>query len=198
MTAMKNLVKLSWILVISISLFSCSDGEDGAIGPEGQAGEQGEQGPTGEQGDTGTANVIYSDWIPSEFDANIIATGSSFIIDAPSLTDEIIDRGVILVYGKTKPQDITNDQDVIPLPIDYFGSRQQSYRYRAEGPGELGISVGSTDGGSVGETLFDEYRYVLIPGGIPAAPSAPGTVKSKVNYTTMSYQQITILFNIPE
>lgn len=175
-------------------------GEQGVPGPAGSQGEQGPAGPAGpqgeqgEQGSTGTANVIYSDWIASGFPASITDNVEDFDIDAPKLTQEIIDKGVILAYGKT-----TGDPDVLPLPV-YIPTVNESYYHRVENVGLLQIRVMSGDGSAIGGTVFGEYRYVLIPGGVPAA-NGPGNIGSKttaLDYTKMSYKEIIAHFNIPE
>lgn len=183
------------ILCVLCLLFSCSkDGEQGPVGPQGAQGEQGPQGPQGQdgadgaQGETGTANVIYSGWMVSEFDDNIIATGSGYNIDAPDLSQEIMDSGVILGFGKNIPL-LSGTPDVFPLPFITSGN---NYYIRAEDPEILRISVESIDGNSVGSTFFEEYRYVLIPGGNPVSG------KSSIDYSKMSYEEIVELFNIPE
>lgn len=78
MKAITNLVKGMMIVMVSLLIFSCSDGEDGAIGPAGQDGvngvdgtngtdgSNGADGVDGEGGPPGTANVIYSDWIATD------------------------------------------------------------------------------------------------------------------------------------
>lgn len=189
---------------------SCSkDGSDGAIGPQGPQGELGAEGTAGAegeqglQGETGTANVIYSDWIDSEFDNNIIATGASFSIDAPLMTDEIINNGVIIVFGRSNPAPITNDTDVYGLPVVFGASRQQSYYFRAEAVGQLNIVVAANEqGDSVGSPFFGEYRYVLIPGGQSTeGNSGPGDIGSKtsaIDFTKMSYEELIGHFNIPK
>ncbi|MGB5820092.1 MAG: hypothetical protein WBG90_11465 [Saonia sp.] len=191
-------------------LISCSgdDGEDGAVGPQGPAGEQGPAGPAGEQGEQGdqgepgTANVIYSDWIDSEFDTNIITTSASFSIDAPLMTDAIIDQGVILVFGRSNPAPVTNDTDVFALPIVFGAALQQSHYYRVEQAEQLDIVVvANEEGESVGTPFFGEYRYVLIPGGAPADDGNPGDVTLKtegVDYSKMSYEEIKDLFDIKD
>ena len=54
-TIVKNLV--FGIIVLSLSMSSCSKESDGAIGPQGSEGEQGIQGIEGEQGTAGTPGV---------------------------------------------------------------------------------------------------------------------------------------------
>ena len=86
---MKNLIKnLTGLLVIFIAilLVSCS-AEDGAVGPQGEPGQD------------GNANVIASDWIPEEFDDFSINV-TSFSVTDQAFTQEILDSGTVLVYGR--------------------------------------------------------------------------------------------------
>lgn len=203
MKVMKFTNLLCGVICMVGLLYSCSseDGEDGAIGPQGPQGEQGpagpagEQGEQGEQGDTGTANVIYSDWVDSEFDLNIVATSAFFSIEAPSLTEEIIEQGVILVFGRSVPFIIGGDTDVYALPIVFGVARQQSYYFRAEEVRQLDIVVAANEEGeSVGVPFFGEYRYVLIPGGTRESSKSP----SMVDYEKMSYEEIKELFDLKD
>ncbi len=196
MQSRRSLFSIITAFVLGAFLFvacSAEDGETGPTGPAGPAGPQGaqgDQGPQGEQGDPGTANVIYSDWIDSEFDANIIATGSSFDIDAPDMTQEIIDSGVIMVFGRNIP--VIGTPDVFQLP---HVSNDNRYFFSAEDAEQLRITVSSTEGASVGTTFFEDYRYVLIPGGQPATNPVS---KSYVDFSKLTYQQLIDMFDIPE
>lgn len=99
---MKNGVKITrrflGILLIGGLLTACS--KDGDIGPQGETGPEGDVGPEGPQGQPGTANVIYSEWIDTEFSDPINATGAGFDIEAADITQEILDQGTILVFGR--------------------------------------------------------------------------------------------------
>ncbi|MCK0161128.1 collagen-like protein [Allomuricauda sp. F6463D] len=184
---------------------SCSpeDGENGATGPQGEQGatgaqgpqgDQGDQGEQGEQGDPGTANVIYSDWINTELDNNIVATSASFSIDAPEIDPDILNFGTILVYARR----ISLGEEgnlVYQLPIVFGASRQQSYYFRAQSDEILITVVGNEQGESVGDGAFlQQYRYVLIPGGV----STNGKSSSEIDFTKMSYQEVIEYFNISE
>ncbi|WP_157491673.1 collagen-like triple helix repeat-containing protein [Maribacter thermophilus] len=205
MKTFKFTKQLLSLLFISSMLIACSkeDGEDGAIGPQGPQGEQGipgedgadgADGEQGEKGDTGTANVIYSGWITSGFEANILDDSATFDIEAPSLTQEIIDEGAVLVYGRTTGI----DSDVLPLPI-YIPTTHESYYHRLEGVGQIQIRVVTDDSSLIGSTLFSDYRYILIPGGVEASNGIGGiTGKSSTDYSNMSYEEIVAQFNIPE
>ncbi|WP_205783271.1 hypothetical protein [Flagellimonas allohymeniacidonis] len=202
MQSRRSLLSIITVFVLGALLFvSCSteDGETGPAGPAGPAGPQGaqgDQGPQGEQGDPGTANVIFSGWIDSEFDANIIATSSSFSIDAPDLTEAILNEGVVLVYGRSFPAPITDDTDVFPLPMVFGAARQQSYYFRVEQATQLDIVVAANEEGDpVGSPFFAEFRYVLIPGGQPATDPVS---KSYIDFSKLSYQQLIDMFAIPE
>ncbi|MHA7056843.1 hypothetical protein ACWGOQ_0006460 [Aquimarina sp. M1] len=180
---MTNLARLITVVVLSTFIFSC-EGEDGAVGPQG---EQGEQGP---QGDPGTANVIYSDWFANEFSNDIIPTSSSFTIPAPELTNNIINEGVILVYGRRVEADLSNR--TYQLPIVFGASRQQSYYYSVLNDSEeIRITVVANEQGeSVGNgTFFNQYKYVIIPGGQAAGITA-------LDLKHMTYEEIAELFNI--
>jgi len=208
---MKTTKLIGSVLAVTLLtiLGSCSseDGQDGAIGPQGTQGEQGSQGPQGEQGsqgeqgdqgeqgETGTANVIYSDWIDSEFDNNIIATGSGFDIDAPDLTSDIINEGVVLVFGRNLPG--LSSPDIFQLP---FITNSNFYSFRVEDAEVLRITIASIDGTSIGTPFFEDYRYVIIPGGRPASGDGPGGIGTtrEVDYTKMTYEEIIDLFGIEE
>lgn len=177
-------------LCMAFLLFSCSkeDGQDGATGPQGPQGEQGPAGPQGPQGETGSPNVIYSSWIDSPFENNIIATGSSFTVDAPDLTDDILNNGIILGFGK-----LDTGLAVFIYQLPYItADNQYSLRVTEENTIQFGVS--SIDGSSIGTTFFDQYRYVLIPGGNTASGKSANTL----DYSKMTYQEVIAHFNIPE
>ena len=170
-------------------------GEQGEQGPQGEQGEQGEQGP---KGNTGTANVIYSDWIDSGFDDNITDDFDGFLIDAPKVTQEIIDTGVVLVYAKS------NTNVYFTLPVTFYQGLNESYFVRINSPGSINIGVQGVEGNNViGEPfLNNQFRYVIIPAGVPADTGGPGSLDSSkaaaLNYSKMSYEEIAERFNIPD
>ncbi|RIV72851.1 collagen-like protein [Flagellimonas aequoris] len=182
--------------ILGIMFLACSpdDGQDGAMGPQGIQGEQGQTGPQGEQGETGetgTANVIYSDWIPSGFESPIADTHASFPIqNVEGLTDEIKANGYISVYGR-----YTTAYTIIePLPKSIFGLRMQHYDFQINDLNQnINIWITSIDGSDIEIPIYDDYRYIIIPGGTPSTSG-----KSKVDYSKMSYEELISLFHIPE
>lgn len=178
MKVMTFLFKLTTVIVLSLFIFSC-EGEDGPTGSEGPQGEQ------GEQGETGTANVIYSDWIDSEFPLDIMSTHDTFEVEATEITEEILNSGVVLVYGKSNV-----GANVFGLPLVRLNV---SYNYNIV-PNALNITVESLDGNNIGATSFSSYRYVIIPSGVAVTSKNTSTK----DYTQMSYEDIKILFDITE
>lgn len=187
MKTMTNLVRLITVVMLSIFIFSC-EGEDGAVGPQGEQGPQGDQGPQGEQGEPGTANVMYSDWIGSGFENDITDGFDAFNIDAPEITQEILDTGTILVYARST----TNT--IYQVPVTFYGFLNENYFFRVINAGTLNIGVEGVGINDIGEPfLNDVFRYIIIPGGV-----AINSSRSSEDLKHMSYKEITTLFNIPK
>ncbi len=196
MKVMKNLIRHTAIIVLSTAIFSCSDGEDGAIGPQGEqglqgeTGQQGDVGAQGDQGDPGTANVIYSDWIPNGFSTGGGANQRLFTLATPQEITDLgvdLDTSVVMVYGRGDNIFFSFGSEVVPLPFERR-SIEQLYTFVVSNGRirVLGLVIG---GNSNDFDLFDDYRYVIIPGGV---------AKSSIDHSTMSYKEITALYNIPE
>ena len=201
---MEKIKQSKWVMLFILVvgfLLSCSseDGQDGAIGPEGpqgeqgeqgQQGEQGEQGIQGEQGDTGTANVIYSEWIPSGFPNPINSDFDQWEMYAPELTQEIHDSGTILVYARVTTV-------IYPVPNTFFTSNEHwEFRLLDTNDTLIAIRVNSIDGGNIGSPVLNgDFRYILIPGGVPATTGKDG---APLDYTKMTYEEVIAHFGIPE
>ncbi|WP_339917971.1 hypothetical protein [Yeosuana marina] len=197
-----KLINTLFLASLIIFLTSCSgdDGATGPIGPQGEQGAAGPQGPQGEQGETGTANVIYSDWI----DANYLLSGAQesniMGLDVFLSSEFNLATDLVMVYGN---RNNGSDSDgVYSLPY-VFAAQNEYYGFglfEVTGGTGLQIRVNTLDGGSNLFTFFQQYRYIIVPGGISAssAKSAPDKSKSSLNYTNMSYRELLEHFNIPE
>ena len=117
-------INIPTILFAMLAIFvSCSeDGAPGDIGPPGPQGEQGTQGGQGlqgEQGEPGTANVVYSEWfIISQSDW--IGLGTAKLtgeIPAPELNQEIMNKGVVLVYFRLSQSQTIIHRFPVGLPL---------------------------------------------------------------------------------
>lgn len=147
------------LITMAVIVMNACKGEKGDVGPSGTAGQtgatgaSGATGATGQTGATGTANVIYSDW------TNITFTGSgtswSGTINAPKITQEILDKGFIKAYFKFGNQvyegNYTNTQNGASM-----------YYYMALGSINLKSTFNATY----------PWRYIIIPGGIAGGRKA--------------------------
>ncbi len=199
---------LLFTLLFTVALLlSCSkDGEDGAIGPvgpQGDVGPVGPQGDQGEQGEPGTANAIYSEWLEHGFgNSPVESSAAGFDLEVPELTNDILNNGIILVYGRrtvlvAEEVEVTYYQ----IPYTFYGSLQVEYRYRIHPPtddsdGTIRIQARKLDDTDLNAdaVLISSYRYMIIPGGAEASGKSSPTV----DYTKMSYKEIASLFNMDE
>jgi hypothetical protein len=182
-------------------------GATGATGPAGPTGPTGPQGPTGPTGPAGTANVIYSPW--TNFVAgNWSAVQTIFSIDqrrypitAPGCTQAIVDNGVVLAWVKFIG--FPNTSYLLPLAENVYGGGIQHMQnintvgtitirfFNNSGVGDPGVVSGN-----------NQYRYVLIPGGVAGGRTAEksaqinGQVYTESQLRAMSYAQVCSLLKI--
>lgn len=174
---MKGKYDYLYIFLFASVLMLSACTKEGPAGPAGPAGPQGANGAngasglpgaTGTAGAPGTANVIYSAWLNVIYEpANADSSVWIAEIPAPKLVDSILNKGAIKVYLNIG-SDSTNGQLVVPLPVweaflvgaiinPYFSNQT--------------ITLIATDNVSSftrrGFRYF-QYRYMLIPGGIPS------------------------------
>lgn len=189
---MKRNNHLIILLTIFAILSSCAeDGAPGDIGPPGPTGDQGEQGVQGEQGtpgekgdqgEPGTANVIYSDWFTiSQSDwSGIGGTKITEAIDAPEITQDIIDKGVVLVYHQFNNQ-----------------TRQLPYSYSPNGLhlvykfviSSITIEGFHLDASAISAISPLKFRYVILPGGVAAG--------GRIGLDYSDYEAVSAYYGIP-
>lgn len=209
---MKTIQNIFCLALLGFLFLACAkDGQDGAIGPQGSqgiagtdgqdgstgpAGTQGEQGISGSDGDdgaegeAGTANIIYSEWIPVDFgETPITETSATFGMPVNNLSQEILDKGLLMVYGR---RNLLYYPLSVDLSFEYPGFQQYfSYNFFAEN-NRLIIKVFSTNDSSVWIPFFTDIRYIILPGGIPASG------KTTIDYSKMSYGEVVAHFNIKD
>ena len=176
-------------------------GATGATGSVGATGPQGPAGPVGPQGPPGSANVIYSAWATVGSLGTIIdstfadyGTCKRWIRTAPSLSQGVLDQGLVISYWKVG----TGIYSTIPYQ---FPVAAQIYHLGAVNQLNKIIYFTSIFGTNTGwnPNLGAETRYVIIPGTIAGGR---GTGVGGTNYTAdqvraMSYEQVCQVFNIP-
>lgn len=182
---MRKLVGWSLMAISFVWMFAC-EGPQGPVGPAGANGAQGPIGPQGPIGATGAANVIYSNWAKAGtwFTTDVFGIVRSYIdITAPALSQEILDRGIVLVYVKLT----TDNNQVRQLPVTVY----------AQFTTELidfsalvnRIRIWSTPvKPPIAPSSSYEFRYILIPGG----------QAGRLNYEDMTYEEARVQFNLPD
>ncbi|MBW8686186.1 hypothetical protein [Chitinophaga rhizophila] len=179
-------------LMLALTLLTVSCGKDGDTGPQGEQGPAGPQGPggpagpAGPQGPEGSANVIYSEWLDVVYEADtnhlsgggIDTVGYFAVIEVPKLDLNMLTNGEIKVYLNGFS---AADPTVIPLP--YFNVytglsiNPSFYLNTIEMYSNGDISTVVDNAG----TKYQQYRYVLIPGGEEAR-------KAKIDWN--NYEQV--------
>lgn len=169
-------------LFLNVCLMACvimfsSCAKDGETGPQGPAGPQGAQGPQG------NANVksdlaMVSNWIYDSNSAKWVAT----IIDN-NITQEIADRGMVMVYLVESGSNIALPVTLYPSgtysrTINYFYSQQQ-----------VTINIGDSDKIQPGHPGTVTFRVVKI---------APAARKANPNVDWTDYNQVKKCLNIQE
>jgi len=183
MKTQRYLLLLS-IICLSSLLVKCKKGDDGPIGPAGVKGDTGAtgangaagaNGATGPAGATGTANVIYSDWItPATYTKTTVFGTFNFTYDiaASKITQAILDKGTVLVYGKMNGYNPviwpTDQVSVLPVVINYLnGTTPEIDTWSARSMvGKIQIVMTNNNNvyGSISNA--HSFRYVIIPGGV--------------------------------
>lgn len=167
---MKTTMKYLGLVIVLIALTFTSCSKDGEIGPMGPAGPQGEQGiesATGDKGEDGingadgqdgNANIIASEWIPSQFPEGTAFT--YFLVDDDRITNELVAEAAILAYG------LDTTGAVAPLPVS---SNNESYSYVLYPQFlQIGFFAKSVDGTNETFDILSAFRYVIIPSTITA------------------------------
>ncbi|MFI5124738.1 MAG: hypothetical protein ACHQDF_05385 [Chitinophagales bacterium] len=154
-----------WIIMLGVVLIM------GMIGCK-----KGDTGPAGPVGPAGPDSVVYSSWI--NLSPTYVASDTLFeqTLAAPSITQAILDSGVILSYvnfgsGST--------YDVVPVSaLNYI--LQEDF------------AVGSINFLSTNDYSNLPYRYVTIPGSKIAGNRSSGVVKgySIQELKTMPYNKV--------
>ena len=178
---MKTKNNIYLIIAFSILLFSGCKKE----GPAGQPGQAGQDGVNGQN-----ATVYYSEWFsPSEWSG----TKSDWYFDAsaPDLTQDIVEKGVVLAYVWLSG-DLYKGLSVRPLPA-YAVNANWDFLIKQYGSIEF-----TSDNVSAPLTSDNKFRFIAIPGTIPALKSASLKNKSEQELRNMTYKEVCKLFNIPE
>ena len=202
------------ILILSITLLaSCTkEGPEGPVGAAGPQGPAGNPGAPGAPGTPGAGITTYSEWFQTGSDwvdaSSAFLANWAFVQEAPSVTQSIIDQGVILAYMKGDPLYTTGSPQhnaVHPLPYvsGVAGGWTDIYDFLVVAPGDIFFLYQSDNPWDASDLGTVSFRYVTIPGSVAgrvplgedATPTYNGYTKEELK--KMSYEQVAELFNIP-
>jgi hypothetical protein len=171
-TAFRTLLLISAISVLTIT--GCQ--KEGAQGPPGLNGQD--------------ATVYYSEWFsPASWSGN--SGDWYFAANAPDLTQAIVENGVVLAYAWLAG-DLYGSTTARPLPAYAVGANW-SFLIHQYGSIEFTSDMVAQPG-----TTGNKFRFIAIPGTIPALKSGTAGYKSVQELRNMPYKEICRLFNIPE
>lgn len=194
-----------------MTLLHCS--KTGPIGPQGPAGENGAPGTPGvpgtpgatgtpgtpgtpgAQGPPGTANVIYSGWLAADYSfSNTSTTNKTMRVVEQRCTRAFNNNGGIVLFFFRFQDNVVNN-----MPFTDFNNQNYKHGFPVyfDTDGEIRINISSTNAtaltdaeiyGTVGNPL--QFRYVLIPGGMPTGRMAKVDLKD--------YAAVKAAYNIPD
>jgi hypothetical protein len=199
------------LLCISLTWLHCS--KTGPIGPEGPAGQNGApgapgaQGPPGTpgipgapgtpgaQGPPGTANVIYSGWLNADYSfSNTSAVNKTMRVMEQRCTRDFNNRGgIVLFFFRFQ------DNVVYTMPFTDFNNQNYKYGFPVffDTDGEIRIQISSTNASALTDAEIYgvaanplQFRYVLIPGGMPTGRMTKVDLKD--------YAAVKAAYNIPD
>jgi hypothetical protein len=170
---------LGLAVVMALTFVACQ-------GPPGPTGATGPQGTVGPAGPSGSPNILSSPWISTEASDWVRNNIGTFILTriAPQVTQEIVDRGSVVVFLRNFNQDTWLGNE---LPITYRDAINDARIFTIISPNKIQLHYVDTLADDKNLILGAAYRYVIFP---------PGTAIQSLY--TKSYAEIAKKFNIPD
>ncbi|MBO9658165.1 MAG: hypothetical protein J7527_05010 [Chitinophagaceae bacterium] len=158
--------------------------------------KKGDTGPEGPAGPPGSPNVMYSAWFrPPSYQKDTIFGIWGFRFDKaePKITQQILDSGIVLTYGKLLGYNPaiwpTNRVSQLPITLNYLQSGKthlDTWSAHAT-PANLRIRFVNDNNEYNVIAIQHEFRYIIIPGGV-----------SVTGRRSLSYEEICRTYGIPE
>jgi hypothetical protein len=205
-----RLLSLYLLVIILIGASCTKEGPEGPVGATGLQGPPGNVGPIGPAGPAGPAgsSAIYSAWfiLPlttwADSSTDWLGDISRSIKSAPSVTQTILDQGVVLAYINTATAPASNS--IYPLPFNVpnpvFAGETLQVGYIMAPSKVIFYLADLIFPDMTGFGLTTPFRYVVIPGTVSGGRLASGPAKGRTvtELKKMSYEQVKRMFNIPE
>ncbi len=181
------------IIFIFISFLLACEAPIGDVGLVGPSGAEGAKGDKGDIGGKGTFSAIVSDWKEIK-PANWLKGGSdlSFIaaFDEPKLTADITNKGLVLGFYRTLPEDASSQ--IFPIPDETSNYSLGIYASFTSSLKAIGYFLDFRNLAVKPATLVDwniKVRYILVP------PASAGRLK---NIDWKNYNEVKKALNIKD
>lgn len=199
---------MKYLIVATLLAFTgcADDGDPGPKGDKGDAGEAGAQGEQGPEGEPGAVNVLYSDWMDLDWNVADETDFKQMAIEEPAITEAYLDEGgILLVFLKGSSPEVTATTSQLPLSNDsermYFSTIVLDEPHPLL-PIQNGffLNLLSDDGSPVSDyqevagVINYDFRYILIPGGMPLSSS--GRMSPPVDFR--DYDAVKAYYNISD
>lgn len=180
MKNVKRNLKIVSFLLTFVLLVSCT-GDDGADGIDGVNGTDGVNGADGADGVDGDSNVMYSEWFkPSSY---TLSDGFGGIKQfdhneaASEITQDILDTGVVLVYGDLTGYGTTiwpvGNVSLLPVTVTYSTNPTQIDTWTALlSVGNINIRMINNNNALSTLSTSHKFRYIIIPSSNSLSKSA--------------------------
>lgn len=173
---MKNRFKSLFFSLMISSLMMAGCSKEGPQGPQGPAGQ--------------SAPVYYSEWFsPAAWSGG--AGDWYFSAGAPDLTEDVVEGGVVLAYAWLAG-DVYGGSAVRPLPAYAVGA---NWSFLISEYGKIEFTC---DMFTPPLTAGNKFRFIAIPGTIPALKSGTQEKVTLQELQRMPYEAVCRMFNIPE
>jgi len=151
----------------------------------------------GDTGPAGTANVLYSDWFTATPWAQTTVFGTKnfdYTKTAPGITQNVIDSGVVLVFGKLSGYSPsiwpTGQVSQLPILLTYVQGATQTDTWSAYTTlGNLRINFVNNTNLYGNISTAHSFRYIIVPGAVKTG--------RRMDLRSMSYEEVCAYLNIP-
>ena len=180
------------ILFVFASFLLACEAPVGDVGPQGAAGAAGAKGDKGDVGEKGTFSAIVSPWF-SALNWVSSSNGLSHVqnFSEPKLTQQIIDKGLILGFYRPVGEDESGL--VLPIPDETANYSLGIAGFLFGGQGTISVALNFRNSGVVNPNLEDwrkiGFRWIIVP------PASTGRLK---NVDWKNYNEVKKALNIQD
>jgi hypothetical protein len=180
------------ILFVFASFLLACEAPVGDVGPQGAAGAAGAKGDKGDTGQKGVSNAVVSPWF-SALNWIAASSGISFVNDfsEPKLTQQIIDKGLILGFYRPLGEDASGV--ILPLPDETANYSVSIAGLIWFGQGTISVFLNFRNREVANPSLEDwrkiQVRWIIVP------PASTGRLK---NVDWKNYNEVKKALNIQD